>query len=37
MKNRKRFGKKLAFFKLKPTILDVWDISSGFISNWINP
>ena len=33
MKNRNGFGKTWNFFHLKLTILDVWDISNGFMTN----
>ena len=37
MKNKGRFGKTWNFFYLKPTILDVWDMSNGFMTNWVTP
>ena len=37
MKNKRGFGKTWDFFYLKPPILDVWDMSNGFMSNWVTP
>ena len=27
--------KRGMFFYLRPTILDVWDMSNGFMTNWV--
>ena len=37
MKNKRGFGKTSHFFYLKPTILDLWDMSNGFTTNWLTP
>ena len=37
MKNKRGFGKTWNFFYLKPTILYVWDMSNGFMTNWVTP
>ena len=37
MKNQRRFGKTWHFFYLKLTILNVWDMPNGFMTNWITP
>ena len=37
MQNKRGFGKIWHFFYLKPTILDVWDMSNGFMTNWVTP
>ena len=37
MKNEQGFGKPGNFFQLKLTILDVWDMSIGSITNWTTP
>ena len=29
------FGKTWHFFYLQPTILDVWDMSNDFMTNWL--
>ena len=34
MKNKRRLGKTWDFFQLKLTILDIWDISNSFMTNW---
>ena len=37
MKNKRRFGKTWHFFYLKLTILNVWDMPNGFMTNWVTP
>ena len=39
MKNKKRFRKSwhFFFFYLKLTILDVWDMLNGFMTNCVTP
>ena len=37
MKTKREFAKTWHFFYLKPTILDVWDMSNGFMTNWVTP
>ena len=37
MENKRGFAKTWHFFYLKPTILDVWDMSNGFMTNWVTP
>ena len=37
MKNKTGFGKSWYLFHLKLTILDVWDILNGFITNCVTP
>ena len=37
MKNERGFGKTHAFFQLKLTILDIWDMQNGFMTHWITP
>ena len=38
MKNKKRFRKSWHFFfYLKLTILDVWDMLNGFMTNCVTP
>ena len=37
MKDKMGFGKAWHFFYLKPTILDLCDMSNGFTTNWLTP
>ena len=38
MKNKRGFGTTWHFFfKLKLTILDIWDMPNGFMTNWVTP
>ena len=37
MKTKREFAKTWHFFYLKPTILDVWDMSNGFMTTWVTP
>ena len=34
---KKGVWKKLAFSKLKLAILDDWDMTNDFMSNWVTP
>ena len=37
MKNKRGFGKSWHFFYFKLTILNVWDMPNGFMTNWVTP
>ena len=37
MKNKRRLGKTWHFFYFTLTVLDVWDITNGFMTNWATP
>ena len=37
MKNKRGLKNFGIFFQLKATILDVWDISNGFMTNYVTP
>ena len=37
MKNKRGLGKTWHSFQLKVTILDVWDMPNGSMTDWVTP